>query len=140
MSFTSIEQALVEFLRSQSSVSSLVGQAIYPGAALSKTLPYIVVSTDDIERQNVLSGPIHPASAVIEVRIYSKSYLDRLNTGEAIRQLLHRFSGTLSGVEIVYSTVRHDKDATINPTDGSAGFVYKRTLELNIGFKEQPLT
>jgi hypothetical protein len=79
----------------------------------SASLPYVVygrTSTDRIVDMAAPPGSAFPPAAQFQVEIYAATYFSAKTAADLVRQVLHNFTGTASGVTIRSSLLTDERD------------------------------
>ena len=136
---SAIGEALRTKLLSYATVSTLIGQRMYPDAAVEgASLPYIVYYTNSTERDHDLGGVGKSAHARITVEAYALTRRACSAISKAIRETgISAFIGTvdgyaLDGVEFTTG----DQYMQEPPTDGNQEHRYVVSFDLLVHYGE----
>ena len=136
---SAIGEALRTKLLSYGTVSALIGQRMYPDAAVEgASLPYIVYYTNSTERDHDLGGVGKSAHARITVEAYALTRRTCSAISKAIRETgIAAFRGIvdtyeLGGVEFSAG----DQYMQESPTDGNQEHRYVVTFDLLVHYGE----
>ena len=136
---SAIGEALRTKLLSYSTVSTLIGQRMYPDAAVEgASLPYVVYYTNSTERDHDLGGVGKSAHARVTVEAYALTRRTCSAISKAIRETgISAFRGVvdtyeLGGVEFSAG----DQYMQESPTDGNQEHRYVVTFDLLVHYGE----
>jgi hypothetical protein len=98
----------------KSAIEAAAGCQDYPMIATeSAALPYVVygrTSTDRGLSLAVVSGVSITPSAQFQIEIYAVTYFSAKTLADQVRQAMHNFTGTASGVTIRSSLLTEERD------------------------------
>ena len=136
---SAIGEALRTKLLSYSTVSTLIGQRMYPDAAVEgATLPYIVYYVNGTERDHDLGGVGKSAHARITVEVYSLTRRTCNSISKAIRETgISAFIGIVDGYDLDgVEFTAGDQYLQESPTDGNQEHRYVVTFDLLVHYGE----
>ena len=127
-----IESALYTKLSTDSGVSALVGDRIYPlivaQGALSPSIRYQTVTKS---RESAMGSDSGITFARIQIDSFASTYLAAKTVAEAVRGALQRFRGTVIGIEIQSLFIEDMPESYDDKVK-----MYTVTQDINIGFVE----
>ena len=95
-----IEEAIFSKLTGEAAVTNLVGTRVYPFQMPQNPIyPAVVYSRVSTRRDMDHSGPGDMAWARFQFDCYGTSYASVKGLANVVRQVLHGFTGTVSGVD-----------------------------------------
>ena len=130
---SAIGEALRTKLLSYATVSTLIGQRMYPDAAVEgAALPYIVYYVNGTERDHDLGGVGKTAHARITVEAYALTRRTCNAISKAIRETgISAFIGTVDGYDLDgVDFTAGDQYLQESPTDGNQEHRYVVTFDL----------
>jgi len=112
------EAFLFQRLTSQTSVSSLVSQRVFPLIAPAGTpLPLIVYQRTAVERPQALGGNVGNPVVTLQLTSYGTSYTSVKSIARAVRLAVDNWTGTTAGVTIQRTTLQSEADGVDMPAD-----------------------
>ena len=136
---SAIGEALRTKLLSYATVSTLIGQRMYPDAAVEgATLPYIVYYVNGTERDHDLGGVGKTAHARITVEAYALTRRTCNAISKAILETgISAFIGTVDSYDIDgVEFTAGDQYLQESPTDGNQEHRYVVTFDLLVHYGE----
>lgn len=131
-----MKSALVDLLKNQSTINSLVGSRIYVVNAPQKaTFPHVILtqmSSDENPSLDGASGQLRFLNFDIDCR--AKTSLEASNLGTAVRTFIDDYSGAAGTQTIGAVIVNDESDSYEPPQDGSDVGVYVVTLDVDIHY------
>jgi len=129
------EAFLFQRLTSQTSVSSLVSQRVFPLIAPAGTpLPLIVYQRTAVERPQALSGNVGNPVVTLQLTSYGTSYTSVKSIARAVRLAVDNWTGTTAGVTIQRTTLTGEADGAEMPQDDQMlpYYTVEQTFEFRI--------
>jgi len=112
------EAFLYQRLTSQTAVSSLIGNKVFPMIAPAGTaLPLVVYQRVSVQREQSLMGPIGVPVITIQLTSYDTSYTSVKSIARAVRLAVDGWTGTTAGVTIQRTTLQTEDDNVEMPAD-----------------------
>lgn len=135
-------QGLYQYLQTQTAVTDIVSDRVYPDQAPSNTtLPYITFYQQDSEKPRNLESASALALDTISLLIYGNSRLSVQTLSEALRNALHGrknvdFPQTSGSLDVRSISWLGQTDSYEPPTDASEQAAYVRQIDLLIVWVE----
>jgi hypothetical protein len=129
------EAFLFQRLTSQTSVSSLVSQRVFPLIAPAGTpLPLIVYQRTAVERPQALGGNVGNPVVTLQLTSYGTSYTSVKSIARAVRLAVDNWTGTTAGVTIQRTTLTGEADGAEMPQDDQMlpYYTVEQTFEFRI--------
>ena len=105
------EAFLFQRLTSQTAVSSLVGNRVYPMyAKQGEALPLIIYQRTGVERPQSLAGNVGNPVITLQLTTYGTSYTNVKQIARAVRLAVDGWTGTTAGVTIQRTTLESEAD------------------------------
>ena len=137
MLMRSPEMVLWNAIRSDASVSALVGQKIYPNLAkASDDLPFCTWRRTGVSREQTLSDPMGMPTVSMELSIYAANYLTARQITDAIRQVLDGFTGSFDNTRVRHASLESESDDVIVLDGSEVPTVYSVTQDYEILWQE----
>lgn len=96
-----IEQGLIAFLQTQTSVTSLVSSRVYAFMLpQNPTYPAITYSRDGSSRNSTTEGQTNYVGADIQIDAWANSYLEAKALQKALRDALVNYRGMMGAVKV----------------------------------------
>jgi hypothetical protein len=136
---SAIGEAFRTKLLSYSSVSTIVGQRMYPDALkLNATIPAIVYYTISTERDHSIAGLTKLAHARVQLDCYAATRVSASALAKAIRETgIDAFRGVVSGYTFCGVTFDSgDEYLQEPPTDGNQEHRYIVSFDCLVHYKE----
>ena len=131
------ETVLRSALVSSTSVTTMVGQRIYPLLApKTAALPFITWRRSGIERQHTLAGPMGVPNVSVEIQSYAATYEDARELADRVRLVLDGYGGTVNNVEVKHVSLEQESDDFVQLAGGELPPVYQVTQTFNVLWKE----
>jgi hypothetical protein len=112
------EAFLFQRLTSQTAVSSLIGQRVFPLIAPTGTpLPLVVFQRTAVERPQSLTGNVGNPVITLQLTTYGTSYTSVKSIARAVRLAVDGWTGTTAGVTIQRTTLVTEADGVDMPAD-----------------------
>jgi hypothetical protein len=112
------EAFLFQRLTSQTAVSSLVGNRVYPMyAKQGEALPLIIYQRTGVERPQSLAGNVGNPVITLQLTTYGTSYTNVKQIARAVRLAVDGWTGTTAGVTIQRTTLESEADGMEAPSD-----------------------
>lgn len=112
------EAFLFARLTSQTAVSSLIGQRVFPLIAPTGTpLPLVVFQRTAVERPQSLTGNVGNPVITLQLTTYGTSYTSVKSIARAVRLAVDGWTGTTAGVTIQRTTLVTEADGVDMPAD-----------------------
>ena len=112
------EAFLYQRLTSQTAVSSLIGQRVFPLIAPTGTpLPLVVFQRTGVERPQSLTGNVGNPVVTLQLTTYGTSYTSVKAIARAVRLAVDGWTGTTAGVTIQRTTLQTEADGVDMPAD-----------------------
>jgi len=112
------EAFLYQRLTSQTAVSSLIGNKVFPMIAPTGTaLPLVVYQRVSVQREQSLMGPIGVPVITIQLTSYDTSYTSVKSIARAVRLAVDGWTGTTAGVTIQRTALQSESDNVEMPAD-----------------------
>ena len=112
------ESFLFQRLTSQTAVSSIVSNRVYPIIAPQGTpLPLIMYQRTGVERPQSLSGNVGNPVVTLQLTSYGTSYIDVKRLARAVRMAVDGWTGTTASVTIQRTTLASEADGMEMPAD-----------------------
>jgi len=112
------EAFLFQRLTSQTAVSSLIGQRVFPLIAPTGTpLPLVVFQRTAVERPQSLTGNVGNPVVTMQLTTYGTSYTSVKSIARAVRLAVDGWTGTTAGVTIQRTTLQTEADGVDMPAD-----------------------
>ena len=131
-----MKSALVDLLKNESTINSLVGSRIYVVNAPQKAMfPHVILtqmSSDENPSLDGASGQLRFLNFDIDCR--AKTSLEASNLGTAVRTFIDDYSGAAGTQTIGAVIVNDESDSYEPPQDGSDVGVYVVTLDVDIHY------
>ncbi len=131
-----MKSALVDLLKNESTINSLVGSRIYVVNAPQKaTFPHVILtqmSSDENPSLDGASGQLRFLNFDIDCR--AKTSLEASNLGTAVRTFIDDYFGAAGTQTIGAVIVNDESDSYEPPQDGSDVGVYVVTLDVDIHY------
>ncbi len=131
------------YLLSKSSLTSLIGQNIFPEfGGQSTSRPFIVYTCHDIEREVHLKGASASGDFYVTFDVYATTSYSRQAVGEALRNILHGRINTLltdsnsNTCTMDWSELKRDTLGMKSPPDGTESGIFCRTMSFRMVIKE----
>jgi hypothetical protein len=119
--------AVYEMLSSNSGVTSIVGNGIYPIVAPMEAEPtFIVYSIIDSGNWSTKDKPYPITDYSLQVDVYAKTALELYNTASKVRAALDQQSGEYGDVCLFCSVYKKEFDGY-----DSVDLLYRKTIEFN---------
>jgi len=112
------EAFLFQRLTSQTAVSSLVGQRVFPLIAPTGTpLPLVVFQRTSVDRPRSLTGNVGNPVVTLQLTTYGTSYTSVKQIARAVRLAIDNWTGTTASVTIQRTTLMTEADGVDMPQD-----------------------
>jgi hypothetical protein len=112
------EAFLYQRLTSQTAVSSLIGQRVFPLIAPTGTpLPLVVFQRTGVERPQSLAGNVGNPVVTMQLTTYGTSYTSVKSIARAVRLAVDGWTGTTASVTIQRTTLQTEADGVDMPAD-----------------------
>ena len=112
------EAFLFQRLTSQTAVSSLVGQRVFPLIAPTGTpLPLVVFQRTNVDRPRSLTGNVGNPVVTLQLTTYGTSYTSVKQIARAVRLAVDNWTGTTANVTIQRTTITGESDGVEMPQD-----------------------
>jgi len=112
------EAFLYQRLTSQTAVSSLIGQRVFPLIAPTGTpLPLVVFQRTGVERPQSLAGKVGNPVVTMQLTTYGTSYTSVKSIARAVRLAVDGWTGTTASVTIQRTTLQTEADGVDMPAD-----------------------
>jgi hypothetical protein len=112
------EAFLFQRLTSQTAVSSLIGQRVFPMIAPTGTpLPLVVFQRTAVSRPQSLTGNVGNPVVTLQLTTYGTSYTSVKSIARAVRLAVDGWTGTTAGVTIQRTTLQTESDGVDMPAD-----------------------
>lgn len=137
MLLKSPEMVLWNAMLSDASVTSLVGQKIYPNLAkAADDLPFCTWRRTGVSRQQTLSDPLGLPTVTMELSIYAANYLTARQIADAIRQVLDGYTGSFDNTTVRHASLEGESDDVIVLDGSEVPTVYSVTQDYDILWQE----
>jgi hypothetical protein len=98
---TDLDEALVDYLRSQVELTTLVGNRIFPDCfSQGEQLPAIAYTLEDDLSQRTLCGPSGLRSAVYQINVWADTRREAMAVARLVRAALDLFHGRFKDIPI----------------------------------------
>lgn len=112
------EAFLFQRLTSQTAVSSLIGQRVYPLIAPMNTpMPLVIYQRTGVDRPQSLGGNVGNPVVTLQLTTYGTSYTSVKQIARAVRLAVDNWTGTTAGVTIQRTTLVTEADGVDMPAD-----------------------
>ena len=112
------EAFLYQRLTSQTAVSLLIGQRVFPMIAPTGTpLPLLVYQRTGVDRPQSLAGNVGNPVVTLQLTTYGTSYTSVKSIARAVRLAVDGWTGTTAGVTIQRTTLQTEADGVDMPAD-----------------------
>jgi hypothetical protein len=130
-----IRADLRTYLLAQSSITTLIGQRLYLSRIpLPGTYPCVSYRRVSGGHFHDLQGSRGYCEAAIEIEVWSDDSEEVESVGDAIRQKLQGFVGTMGSTTVKRVTLDDEQDSFLPPIEGSDTGVHRTTFRYTIGF------
>lgn len=135
-----IEADLKTYLSAQPTVASLVGARVHRGYAPQGSVdpkntswaPYIVLQRITGGHEHQTTGALGIAQPVIQVSCVAPSYGQAREVAEAVRGVLHGYSGTMSNTTVRGATLDNEIDLVEEPENAAERPVHQVVADYRI--------
>lgn len=126
-----IETAIYELLTSESSITDMVGDRIFPSSKLENyPSPYIQYFLIGGGRERPMEGRSNCMRPIFKFICYAKTQLEVVALADNLIALLEGYTGTLNGIDIMDGVIKVEGDLTIDQFSG----VKARTVDIEIWY------
>lgn len=137
MPMKSPEMVLWNAMLSDASVTSLVGQKVYPNLArASDDLPFCTWRRTGVAREQTLSNPLGVPTVSMELSIYAANYLTARKIADAVRKVLDGYTGTHDNTVVSHTSLEGESDDVIVLDGSEVPTVYSVTQDYEILWQE----
>jgi hypothetical protein len=127
-----IEEALRTYLLTQTSLTALIGDKIYPGRPdQNATMPYIVLIDISNVFDHTHEGQSSLESPVKQLTIYSTVKAQSMAIAGFVKTAIRDFSGTLSGLLIHWIKLMNEFSTVENIAEGIDAYIVDIEFEIN---------
>jgi Protein of unknown function (DUF3168) len=131
-----LREAVAAWLRSQSSVTAIVGNRIYFAQPSQRAAyPCCVIKVPTRKYGHNLGGADGTSVATVAITALAIAESQVIALAEAIRNFADGFRGTQSGVGILSCLIDDEADDETAPPDGSDNWIYQVTLEYRVAHR-----
>lgn len=125
-------------LKNTSAITALCGTRIYPhhipqSATVFPILTFQIISNNHLHH---LDGGAHQATARVQIDCWGRKVSDIDQLGEAVRVALQGFMGVFGSTTIHFVTLDNEQDLHEAPVDGSDDWIFRRSADYLIKYKE----
>jgi len=134
-----VGKALRAKLLSYSSITSLIGQRMYPSALLTKaTMPAVVYTKLRTTREHTIDNVTQLAHALYQIDCYALTKDTADSVSKAIQDCgICAFNGTISGIKFHGTEISSGEyDGDESPTDGNQEHRYITSFDLEVHYQE----
>jgi len=132
-----VEQAIVERLKTSAAVNALVSTRIAPWEQKqSEALPYITYFRVSSDREHTMSGSNGFCHAMIQIDCWAETYATAKDVAEAVRSVMDGYRGTIKGHYIGVIQNMIDRDVPQRLSTGSERSLFRVLQEYRVAFRE----
>lgn len=130
---TTVEEALVTYLKANTTLASKIGDRIYsqhvPQSSILPCVVYQRISSNRVLTHDQSSSGL--VQAVYQFDVYSTTYLNALEVADALRGALQGYKGTLSGINVLAILPKNE----IHSEEREIG-ITRIMIEYNVDYQE----
>lgn len=128
---------LYNILTDTSSLTAIVDDRIFPiHLPQSATLPAITFQQISSTHDYHIAGAAGVTTARVQIDCWANSPTEACDAGEAIRQTLQGTSGMWDTTEVLFVQLDSCQDMAEPPQDGSDQWIYRRSSDYLIKYRE----
>ena len=137
----SIEPAVFSLLVSDSSITNIVGTSpsriYYVNKLQNITSASIILELITTDRALTFGGATGYSGGVLRINCFDTTYQKVKTLGNAVRALLHGYSGVSASTTVDFIKITSDSDIPLDPADGRGQQqIYGVTLDADYMVKE----